>query len=65
MDLQAAYARLPLDVFKYMLTFLPAKRPPSSPRYPAGLQRHLQTLQRSPKITPMAFYGLEDFLLGT
>lgn len=63
--LQRAYDVLPLDVFKHMLQFIPPKRPPPRPHYPAGLQRHLDLLQRSPKRTPMELYGLEDFVLGT
>lgn len=61
--LQAAYDRLPLDVFKHMLTFIPPKRSPPTPVYPAGLQRQVDALQRSPKLSPMGLYGLEDFLL--
>lgn len=61
--LQAAYDRLPLDVFRLMLTYLPPKRTPPVPRYPAGLQRQLEALQRSPKQTAMGLYGLEDFVL--
>jgi hypothetical protein len=61
--LERAYERLPLDVFNYILRFIPPKRPPPSPRHPAGLQRHLEALQKSPKRTPMELYGLEDFVL--
>lgn len=63
MDLQAAYDKLPLDVFKYMLRFIPPKRTPPPPKYPAGLDRRMKAIQRSPKLTSMALYGLEDFLL--
>lgn len=63
--LERAYERLPLDVFRYMLTFIPPKRRPPRPHYPAGLQRQLDALQRSPKQTPMGLYGLEDFVLPT
>ena len=61
--LQAAYDRLPLDVFKHMLRFIPPKRAPPPPKHPSGTQRQVQALSRSPKLTPMAFYGLEEFLL--
>lgn len=61
--LDRAYTVLPLDVFKHMLRFIPPKRPPPSPKHPAGLQRKLEALQRSPKQTPMGLYGLEDFVL--
>jgi hypothetical protein len=62
--LQLAYDRLPLDVFKHILTFIPPKRPVPPPVYPNGLDRALKTLQSSPKLTPMGLYGLEDFLLS-
>jgi hypothetical protein len=61
--LERAYTRLPEDVFKHMLRFIPTKRPPPPPRYPSGVQRQVQVLSRSPKLTSMALYGLEDFLL--
>jgi hypothetical protein len=61
--LQAAYDRLPLDVFRLMLTYIPPKRTPSPPKYPTGLNRQLKALQTSPKLTAMGLYGLEDFLL--
>lgn len=61
--LQAAYDRLPLDVFTLMLEFIPPKRPPPSPKYPAGLQRKLEALQKSPKRTAMDLKGLDDFVL--
>jgi hypothetical protein len=61
--LQAAYDRLPLDVFNLMLTYIPPKRTPRPPTYPAGLQRQIQGLRTSPKLTAMGLYGLEDFLL--
>jgi hypothetical protein len=61
--LQAAYDRLPLDVFRLMLTYIPPKRTPPPPKHPAGLQRQIQVLRTSPKLTAMGLYGLEDFLL--
>jgi hypothetical protein len=61
--LQAAYDRLPLDVFNLMLTYIPPKRTPPPPKYPGGLQRKVDAIQRSPKLTAMGLYGLEDFLL--
>lgn len=63
--LQRVYDAVPLDVFKHMLRFIPRKRVPRPPRYPAGLQRQLEALQRSPKQTAMGLYGLEDFVLTT
>ena len=61
--IQAAYDRLPPDVFELMLTYIPPKPPPKSPKYPNGLQRHLEALQKSPKRTAMDLKGLEDFVL--
>ncbi len=61
--LQNAYDRLPLDVFKLVLTYIPPKPVPKPPRYPAGLQKQLEALQRSPKRTAMDLKGLEDFVL--
>lgn len=61
--LDKAYERLPLDVFKHMLRFIPPKRAPPHPKHPAGVQRQVEALSRSPKLTPMALYGLEEFLL--
>lgn len=62
--LDRAYERLPLDVFCHMLRFIPPKRAPPSPaHHPAGLQRQVDALSRSPKLSPMALYGLQDFLL--
>lgn len=63
--LTAAYERLPLDVFKHMLRFIPPKRHPPPRHYPGGLQRQLEALHRSPKRTAMEFYGLEDFVLSS
>jgi hypothetical protein len=61
--LQRAYDRLPLDVFRLMLTYIPPKRPPPTPKYPTGLDRQLKALQASPKRTAMDLKGLEDFVL--
>lgn len=61
--LERAYQRLPDDVFRYMLRFIPPRRPPAPPRHPAGLQRQVEALSRSPKLSAMALYGLEEFLL--
>lgn len=61
--LQAAYDRLPPDVFTLLLTYIPPKPKPVPPRYPAGLQRKLEALQTSSKRTAMDLKGLEDFVL--
>lgn len=52
--------RLPLELVRHIYAFvphLPKKRP--SP----GLQRELMRIQSSPKMTAMALYGLDDFVL--
>jgi hypothetical protein len=56
--------RFPDLVLKTIYGFIPhepkkKKTPPASP----GLERELKKIQRSPKMTAMGMYGLEDFLL--
>lgn len=58
----AIEARLPLDVVRHIYRFVPhtpKKRPTPRP----DLQRELTRLQTSPKLTAMALYGLDDFML--
>ncbi len=55
-------ARLPQDVLKSIYKFVPhfpKKPPPPRP----DLDRELTRLQRSPKLTAMALYGMDDFVL--
>jgi hypothetical protein len=59
--LRDAYRVLPLEVFCHLIGYIPSPRPK---RYPAGLQKQLETLQRSPKRTPMDLNGLDDFVLS-
>ena len=61
--LDRAYERLPLDVFKLMLRYIPPRRPRPSPTYPVGTQRAVEALQKSPKRTAMDLKGLDDFVL--
>ncbi len=52
--------KLPQEVVRRIDRFVPhIKRKPASP----GLQTQLTKLQRSPKMTSMGMYGLEDFTL--
>ena len=51
---------LPKDLQELIISFVPEK---PKPRQPAGLQRELEKLQRSPKRTPMDLKGLDDFVL--
>lgn len=51
---------LPPDVQELILSYIPTK---PKPKQPAGLQRELEKLQRSPKRTPMDLKGLDDFVL--
>ena len=56
-------ARLPPDLVRHIYRFIPhtvKKTPPPRP----DVQRELKKLYSSPKLTAMAFYGLDDFVLG-
>ena len=58
----AIEARLPLDVVRYIYQFVP-HLPKCRPHPRPDLQRELTRLQTSPKLTAMALYGLDDFVL--
>lgn len=51
---------LPTELQEIILSFVPEK---PKKKHPAGLQRELEKLQRSPKRTPMDLKGLDDFIL--
>ncbi len=51
---------LPTELQEKILSFLPEK---PKAKQPAGLQRSLEKLQRSPKRSPMDLKGLDDFVL--
>jgi len=53
-------ADIPTELQELIISFVP-KKPKS--KQPAGLQRELEKLQRSPKRTPMYLKGLDDFVL--
>ena len=57
-------AKLPLDVLRYMYTFVPHDRKKKTPPASPSLQRELERLQRSPKRTAMDLFGLDDFVLN-
>lgn len=50
----------PKEVVRLISRFVPPLPRPSPPS--PGLQRSLERLQSSPKLTAMSLYGLEDFL---
>jgi len=51
---------LPTELQELIISFVPEK---PKQKYPIGLQRSLEKLQRSPKRTPMDLKGLDDFVL--
>ena len=52
--------KLPQEIVRRIYRFVPhMKQKTVSP----GLQKNLEKLQRSPKMTSMGMYGLEDFTL--
>lgn len=55
-------SKLPLEVVRKIYSFVPKypKRQPPSP----GLQKALESLQKSPKRAAMDLYGLDDFILN-
>ena len=56
-------AKLPLDTLRHIYRFVPHIRKKKTFPVNPGLQRALETLQKSPKRTPMDLYGLDDFVL--
>lgn len=52
--------KLPDDVIKNILSYLPKK---SKPKVPAGLEKQLAKLQSSPKQSAMYLKGLDDFVI--
>ena len=52
--------KLPTEVQEIILSFVPEK---PKHKQPAGLQKSLEKLQKSPKRTPMDLKGLDDFVL--
>ena len=56
-------AKLPLEITRHIYRFIP-NTPAPKKTHPAGLQRALETLQKSPKRNSMDLYGLDDFVLS-
>lgn len=55
-------ARLPLELVRHIYRFVP-HLPRTRVRTRPDLQRELTRLQTSPKLTAMALFGLDDFVL--
>jgi hypothetical protein len=51
---------LPAELQEIIISFVPEK---PKPKHPAGLQRELEKLQKSPKRTPLDLKGLDDFVI--
>jgi hypothetical protein len=54
--------KLPVEVVKLIHRYVP-RYPKALPHSP-GLQRALESLQKSPKRSAMDLYGLDDFILN-
>ncbi len=61
-ELLRRVSKLPRDLQRLIVSFVPRKKPVPPP--PAGLQRELERLQRSPKRTPADLKGLDDFVIN-
>jgi len=52
--------KLPVEIREHILSYVPK---PYKPKPPAGLQRELDRLQKSPKQNAMYLKGLDDFVI--
>jgi len=59
LDLDQRIRALPSELIHIIKTFLPPLPPRPKPR-DNGLNKQLETLRRSPKLTAMAFYDLDE-----
>jgi hypothetical protein len=59
-DLTRAIQNLPSELIHVIRTFLPPHPPRPKPR-DNGLLKQLEAIKRSPKLTAMALYDLDDF----
>ena len=55
-------AMFPVEVTRLIYKYVPKYRKPKPPS--PGLQRALESLQKSPKRSAMDLYGLDDFVLN-
>lgn len=53
--------KLPPHLIDYILTFVPKTRPIKQQEY-NGLEKQIEKLKRSPKITSMMFYKMDDYI---
>ena len=60
MDLDQRIRALPSELIHIIKTFLPPAPPRSKPR-DNGLNKQLEALKRSQKLTAMAFYDLDEY----
>jgi len=60
MDLDQRIRALPSVLIHHIRTFLPPLPPRPKPR-DNGLNKQLETLKRSPKLTAMALYDLDGY----
>ncbi|NDG31700.1 hypothetical protein EB118_16725 [bacterium] len=55
--------KLPPHIIEYIIQFVPPYKPtPRLPHY--GLEKQIENLKRSPKLTSMAFYRLDDYIFS-
>lgn len=59
LDLDQRIRALPSELIHLIRTFLPPHPPRPKPR-DNGLNKQLEALKRSPKLTAMAFYDIEE-----
>lgn len=59
MDIEQRIQALPSALYHIIKAFLPPLPPRPKPR-DNGTNKHLEALKRSPKLTAMAFYDLDD-----
>lgn len=65
MELSERIQALPEELQRHILSFVGWPSKPKPKPLPANTQKHLEKLQKSPKLkrTPMDLKGLEDFVI--